>query len=237
MVDAVQPFVSPQVWAIIQLQRLTGARAGELVILRPADVDTSGEVWLYTPTDHKTAHHGHERTVYLGPKAQEVLQPFLLRNPEDYCFSPAEAEAAHRREKHARRNTPLSCGNRPGSNRTPDPKRKPGDHYTTGSYRRAITRACEKAFPPPAPLARQKGETHRAYQARLTDSQKAELKQWRKEHHWHPHQLRHNAATDLRKQFGVEAARLVLGHRSAAVTEIYAEVDKARALEVIAEVG
>ena len=237
LVDAVQPFVSRQVWAVIQLQRLTGARAGELVIMRPTDVDTSGEVWLYTPTEHKTAHHGHERTIYLGPKAQEVLQPFLLRSPESHCFSAAEADAVHRRRKHARRKTPMSCGNRPGTNRTSDPKCQPGSHYTTASYRRAITRACEKAFPPPAPLARRDDEKKKDYEARLTDKQKAELNQWRKDHHWHPHQLRHNAATELRKQFGVEAARLVLGHRSAAGTEIYAEVDKARALEVIAEVG
>ena len=55
--------------------------------------------------------------------------------------------------------------------------------------------------------------------------------------HWHPHQLRHNAATALREQFGIEVARVVLGHRSAAVTEIYAEIDRQRAIEAVAEVG
>jgi len=55
--------------------------------------------------------------------------------------------------------------------------------------------------------------------------------------HWHPHQLRHNAATALREQFGIEVARVVLGHRSAAVTEIYAEIDQQRAIEAMAEVG
>ena len=54
---------------------------------------------------------------------------------------------------------------------------------------------------------------------------------------WHPHQLRHNAATALREQFGIEAARLILGHRSAAVTEIYAEVNRARAIEVMERFG
>jgi len=54
---------------------------------------------------------------------------------------------------------------------------------------------------------------------------------------WHPHQLRHNAATALREQFGIEAARVILGHRSAAVTEIYAEVNRSRAIEVIAQFG
>jgi integrase len=54
---------------------------------------------------------------------------------------------------------------------------------------------------------------------------------------WHPNQLRHNAATALRKEFGIEAARVVLGHRSALVTEIYAEADRGRAAEIMERVG
>ena len=55
--------------------------------------------------------------------------------------------------------------------------------------------------------------------------------------HWHPHQLRHNAATFLRKEFGLEAARIILGHKSAAITEIYAELDREKAIEVICSGG
>jgi integrase len=54
---------------------------------------------------------------------------------------------------------------------------------------------------------------------------------------WHPHQLRHNAATSLRKQQGIELARIILGHSSAFTTEIYAEQDRAAAVEVIAKIG
>jgi integrase len=49
--------------------------------------------------------------------------------------------------------------------------------------------------------------------------------------------LRHTAATKLRKQFGIEAARVVLGHRSASVTEVYAELDQMKAAEVMGRVG
>jgi len=52
---------------------------------------------------------------------------------------------------------------------------------------------------------------------------------------WQP--LRHNAATNLRKEFGLDVARVVLGHRSAAITEVYAELDHSKALEVIGKVG
>jgi integrase len=54
---------------------------------------------------------------------------------------------------------------------------------------------------------------------------------------WGPNQLRHNAATNLRREHGIELARIILGHSTAFTTEIYAEVDKAQAIEVIGKVG
>jgi integrase len=56
-------------------------------------------------------------------------------------------------------------------------------------------------------------------------------------HRWHPHQLRHNAATELRKEFGIETARIILGHHSAAVTGICAEKNEREAIEAIGKVG
>jgi integrase len=54
---------------------------------------------------------------------------------------------------------------------------------------------------------------------------------------WHPHQLRHNAATWLRKEFGPDVARVVLGHRSPAITEQYAEIDFGKSQEIMGRVG
>lgn len=54
---------------------------------------------------------------------------------------------------------------------------------------------------------------------------------------WAPNQLRHNAATQLRKEYGIELARIILGHSTAFTTEIYAEADRQHAVEVIAKVG
>ncbi|MBN1555154.1 MAG: site-specific integrase [Phycisphaerae bacterium] len=236
-VNAVKPYVSRQVWALIQLQILTAARGGELVILRPCDVDRTGETWLYTPADHKTAHHGHSRTIYIGPRARRILSPFLLRAPEDYCFNPSEADAERRAILSAARTTPMSCGNRPGTNRHTKPQRQPGDHYTPHSYARAIRCALKQAFPPPAALARRKGELVKEYEGRLTAADRQALREWHKKHHWHPHQLRHNAATELRKEFGLETARIILGHRSPAVTTLYAEEDRQKAVDAIMKVG
>jgi integrase len=87
------------------------------------------------------------------------------------------------------------------------------------------------------PLAKQEGETEAQWQKRLTKEQKAELATWQKAHRWHPHQLRHNAATELRKEFGIEAARIILVHHSAEITEVYAEKDEQQAIEAIMKVG
>ena len=43
-VDAVLPFVSPQVKAMIELQRLTGMRLGEVCLMRTGDIDVTGKV-------------------------------------------------------------------------------------------------------------------------------------------------------------------------------------------------
>ncbi len=106
-----------------------------------------------------------------------------------------------------------------------------------GAYRRAIQRACDQAFPPPAPLTKRDDETKVKWQKRPTNAQKPELTAWQKAHRWHPHQLRHNAATEFRKEFGIEAARIILGHRSAAITEVYAELGQGKAINAMLKYG
>jgi len=52
------------------------------------------------------------------------------------------------------------------------------------------------------------------------------------------HQLRHAAATRIRKAAGLEAAAIVLGHSSAALTDAtYAERDANAAVRVMTKIG
>lgn len=217
-IDAMLPHVGRQVAAIIRLQLLTGMRPGEVIAMRGCDIDTSGRLWLYTPAEHKTAHHGHTRTIYLGPQAIEVLKPFLRVDVMSPLFSPAEAEAERRAAMHAARTTPMSYGNAPGTNRRPRPQRRPDNAYSVASYRRAIARGCDRAD------AWAKGGAVIGNDERIIPR-------------WHPHQLRHNAATFLRKQYGLEAAQVILGHKTLSVTEIYAEKNVEAAMRIMAEVG
>ncbi|MBA3485154.1 MAG: tyrosine-type recombinase/integrase, partial [Pirellulales bacterium] len=58
-----------------------------------------------------------------------------------------------------------------------------------------------------------------------------------KAHRWAPNQLRHSFATRVRKAFGLEAAQVALGHSSAAVTQVYAERDMAKGVQVAKAIG
>lgn len=73
-IKAVRPHVSELVRDLIDVQRLTGARAGELLALTREKIDTRGSVWLFYVDGHKTEHHGHSRVVAIGSKAQRILR-------------------------------------------------------------------------------------------------------------------------------------------------------------------
>src|SRR5207253_2014030 len=105
------------------------------------------------------------------------------------------------------------------------------------SYGLALDRACDRAFPPPGELAQREDETHAEWLERLTTAQRSEVEAWRKARRWHPNQLRHTFATRVRKQHGLEAAQVLLGHSRADVTQIYAEKNEALATAVAAKIG
>jgi integrase len=234
-VDAVLPHVAPPVQAMIQLQRLTGMRPGEVVQLRGADLDQSGEVWVYRPPHHKLSHRDQEREIYFGPQAQEILQAWLRPNATEYLFQPREAEQERNLSRRAQRRTPMTPSQ---SRRTPrrDRRRPPADHYSVDSYRRAIERGCEQAFGLAEEVARLTQALREASpedQPAAKDRLRAATAAWRKQHVWSPNQLRHAAATRLRSQFGLDTARTVLGHRTVTTTQIYAEQDRNAAIHAM----
>ena len=96
-----------------------------------------------------------------------------------------------------------------------------GATYTNQSYRKAIRYATLKAFPVPKNIKGDIGKT----------------KRWRSDHTWSPNQLRHNAATSIRREFGLEAAQVILGHSKLGTTQVYAEQDTAKAIAVAKAVG
>lgn len=204
-VDATLPHVSRHVRGMIEFQRRTGCRPGEVVLIRRADIDTGGVVWLYKPTSHKTMWRGKTRTIAIGPKAQELLKGFFTTDLNGFVFSPRQAMEEHQAERGRNRKTPRwsSHANRNVTKRVAKAKRKPAESYDVTSYAHAIAKACKRFSVP----------------------------------HWHPNQLRHTAATRVRKEFGLEAAQVLLGHSRADVTQVYAERNETLAVTVAAKIG
>jgi integrase len=235
-VEVTLPFLPPVIRAMVRLQLLTGMRPTEVCIMRACDIDMTGRVWVYRPHEHKTQTKGKRREVYIGPRGQEVIRPWLTLRTEAYLFSPAASEQARNAERRANRQTPMTPS-QARRKRCAFPKRPKRDRYDETSYRNAVYRACDKAFHPPAPLARLDGETKAWYEKRLTGEQREEMARWRLEHRWHPNQLRHTTATLIRKDHGIEMARIVLGHSKAFTTEIYAETDQQKGIDVMAKLG
>src|SRR5205085_2200553 len=142
-------------------------------------------------------------------------------------------------ERSANRKTPRYPSHvaRNAARRAEAPKRRPAEKYNRGSYGLAIDRACDRAFPLPGGLAQRENETHARWWGRLTPAERAEVKAWRKAHWWHPNQLRHSFATRVRKQHGLEAAQVLLGHARADVTQVYAERNEQLAVSIATQVG
>ena len=206
-VDATLKHLPPQVQALVRLQLLTGARGGELRKLRTCDVDTSGKVWVYRPASHKTEHHGHVREIRFGPQAIALLATMLKPDLQAYVFSPADAAAWWREQARLKRKSPVQ----------PSQARR-AEEAVKNAHRR----------------------NRRPKDHYTKDSYARAIARARKKAGvptWHPHQLRHTAATELRKRYGLEVARAVLGQKSGAVTEIYAEVDAATVERIMGRLG
>lgn len=216
-VAATLPHLSSVVRAMALLQWHTGMRPGEVVQLRGRDIDRSGPVWTYRPARHKTQHHGKERQVSLGPRAQAIVRPFLTADPERHLFCPADARQEWLDGRATARATPryASHTKRNATKRKPvgEHQRAPGSAYSTESYGRAIKKACSRA------------------------AQEAEREGRQPPAQWTPNQLRHAFATRARAAAGLDAARTALGHSRADTTEIYAERDHATAADLAYRIG
>jgi integrase len=233
VVDATLPHLPAVVADMVRLQRLTGMRPGEVCQLRPADVDRTGDAWCYVPASHKTQHHGRERRIYIGPRAQAVLLPYLLRDAQAPCFSPIDAEAKRHDRQRAARKTRVQPSQR--NRRQARPKRTIRDRYTKDTYNVAIRRACAKAAGLKRPIRPKDASNAAAMNA--YHSALAEYNAKLAAVSWSANQLRHAAATEIRKRFGIEGAQVALGHSRADVTQVYAERDFGKAAAIMAEVG
>jgi integrase len=209
-VARVLALMTPTLRAMVELQRLTGMRPGEVRSLTPAEVDTTGPRWVYRPGSarpggHKTAHLGRDRVVYLGPKAQAVLAPWLAEatDPDARLFTPRRSKEEYWAQQRAARRSKVPPSQVSRRKPAAELVKRWGEAWTDHGYAQAVERACKKAGVPP----------------------------------FAPNQLRHLFATEVRSRYGLEAAQVLLGHATADVTQVYAERDHRLGQQVADEIG
>jgi integrase len=245
-VEAVIPHLLPPVAGLVRFQRLTGCRPGEACRLRPCDLDTGGAVWLYRVPHHKTAHHGKARVIAVGPRAQDVLRPFLRHRcplcnaeglPQEIGWQTATCGPCHDRHEEAG-GGPLPAFSSPV---LPDETFVFSPKKAMAALR-VKQRASRKTPVQPSQQNRKKARPKRQHGDHYKTTaygqavRKACLKAGVSP--WGVNRLRHTYATQARQAFGLEAARVALGHEDADLTAgVYAERDMALAMKVAGEIG
>jgi integrase len=131
----------------------TGARPGEVCQMRPIDiVKGDPDCWLYVPGSdvgpsgrHKTSYRGRVHVIPLAGPAKAILERRVTQwDSKEYVFQPAQSMREWHGQQLLRRDTPMSTGNRPGTNRTGDSLIKPGACFKPVSLNTAFHRACDR---------------------------------------------------------------------------------------------
>jgi integrase len=207
-VNQTLPYLLPPVAAMARLQLLAGMRPGEVVIMRAIDIDMSGKVWLYRPGSDQGPDGAH-KTAYRGHKRVIALGPRAQAIVRDFLKTDVQAFLFTPRDAMEWRMQQLRAARKT--------KVQP-------------SQVCRKSKRPKKHLRDHYGV--RAYGLAIQRAcVKADVP------HWHPHQLRHTKATEIRREFGIDVARAVLGHRSPVVTEVYAELDAGKAMAAMERLG
>jgi integrase len=256
-VAATLPRLNRHVRAMVELQQLTGMRPGEVCGLTLAQVDRTAEPWVYAPTSHKGTWRGKPRAIPFGPKARALIIYFLVNgntppagfegiDPNDpkqratrLAMADAYAAAGRDRDADVLRDVARAVSVVGGC--VVDPAAPVFSPARERAERSARLRAARKSKVQPSQLARRANKPKRVPGVKYNPGSYAHAIRVAAEKagvpHWHPNQVRHSVATDVRRRFGLEAAGAALGHSRMSATEVYAQRDAALAARVAEAVG
>lgn len=253
-VEKTLPALNRHVRAMVEIQHLTGMRPAEVCGITIEQIDRTGEIWVYRPVQHKTAHRGKERVIPIGPRARAVLIAFLVRDkppPADFVgieikdetsrLVAADAYQEAGRESDAKLLRDLARPVVAVGGCIVDPTATVFSPIREREERYRHQRENRKSKVPPSQQNRRKKSPKRVpsevYHPHAYSAAIARAAKKAKVPHWHPHQLRHSFATDVRRAYGLEAAQVLLGHSRADVTQVYADRDLSLAVKVASERG
>ncbi len=205
--DAALACMSPVVADMTRLQRLTGMRPGEVCAMRAGDIERRPDVWVYTLATDKTDWR----------RAPEDKRQIALGSRAQHLLTPYldEIEGSPERFVFSPARAAEARAQRMRAERqTP----------ITAQTLRRDARSERRIFAD--------GYTTDAYRRAIARAcASAGVPRWA------PNQLRHLFATEIRSQYGLEAAQIMLGHACADVTQIYAERDFLKMIEIAKKIG
>ena len=201
---------SDQERKIQTVQRLTGAEAPTKIV-EPADDDDVNATMVLLSADFQDMIRFQRATGCRPGEARLMKVGDVDR--ENWLFKPAKHKTSHKGKSRA---IPIPSIVQPMLLKR---LLRPDDAYVFGAddgerayHKRALARAIDRAI---VRINRERSE------ANLPPID-----------HWHPYQLRHARATEVREQYGVEVAQVILGHSRIDMTQHYAGVTEQKAKEV-----
>ena len=234
-----QELVPPPVWqSLLALQRLKAGRsdARAPAPIKPADEKAIAAACERMPRSLRTMV---QLQLLTGMRPGEVcaLRPCdIEKGPGLWKYRPVQHKTLHHgHQRHVR------LGRQARELLAPyldGPADSPAFTPALAMRERALGAAGSSGIPSTAPIECAPTEwaavpwTVDSYRQAIRHACKAaKVKPWR------PNQLRHNAATKLRRLGGLDAAQALLGHRHANVTEIYAEADDEKLAPLLEQIG
>lgn len=198
----------PMLRAMLNFAYRTGARPGEVCALKPCYLDMAGKVWVYNVPPEANKTDVH------GIERKVYIGPRARKilRPWLRDLAPHEFVFSPIRAEKIRRAEQRA--------RRKTPLYPSHIKHQAQKQKQSPLRAKGNQYVPSA--------FRRAVKRLCRSAKVAE---------WTPNRLRHNAATRFRKKFGIEVARILLGHRKLNTTEIYAEPNAVKAMMAAREIG
>jgi integrase len=213
VVEATLPALRPMLADMVRLLTETGMRAGEICLMRGVRHRHNGFGVALPARVSQTVVEGQGSRYRTRAEVPGHRSPASDDGHASLPFQPGtHARRAERRTPPGSEN-PLypSHVKHMEAKRSKKPTRPPGARYTSTALDRALYAALKKAN-------RGKPEADRLP-------------------FWHLHQLRHLRSLELKREVGLDVARAVLGHADGKMTERYAGLDEAAAVQAMARRG
>lgn len=204
IVEKTLPHCSKPVRALIELQWLTGARPGELLRLTPGAIDTTDAA----AWRYEVREH---KTAYRGQRRTIYFGPQAQAILRPFMLRPKNEPCFSPRESYFEMQHTKNPRTRP----------EPRYHRPRKGTKAPAQPKTPRRFSPFFDVAAYRRHIARACAAAGIDS-------------WHPHQLRHAAATRFREERDLDVAQVLLGHNTADATQRYAQITDQKAKEAAA---